>query len=114
MEKIAANELAVVLPGFAWSEVGSVLRQKALRKEITEEEAEESWRIFRRLKNIIYMEEEDVMDTAWRISTEERLPTLYDSAYLALAEVVAKQSNEACEFFTADKRLLNSLSGGKK
>jgi len=114
MEKIAANDSSVVLPSFAWAEIGSVLRQKALRKEITAEEAEESWRIFRRLKNITYMDGEEVMNTAWRISTEERLSTLYDAAYLAVAEVVAKQSNEACEFWTADKRMVNSLSGKKQ
>ena len=28
MEKIVANELSIVLPSFAWAEIGSVLRQK--------------------------------------------------------------------------------------
>lgn len=114
MENIAANESSVILPGFTWAEIGSVLRQKAMRKEITVEEAEESWRIFRRLRNINYVDGEEVMDDAWRISTAERLPTLYDAAYLAVAEVVAKQSNEACEFWTADKRFVNSLSVKKQ
>lgn len=114
MEKIAASELSVVLPSFAWAEIGSVLRQKALRKEITAEEAEESWRIFRRLRNITYMDGDEVISTAWRISTEERLSTLYDASYLAVAETIAKQSNEVCEFWTADKRLVNSLNGKKQ
>ncbi|ACV64147.1 PilT protein domain protein [Desulfofarcimen acetoxidans DSM 771] len=111
MEEIAANELSIVLPSFAWAEIGSVLRQKALRKEIMVEEAEESWRIFRRLRNITYMDDEEVMNTAWQISTEEKLSTLYDASYLAVAETVTKQSNEVCELWTADKRLVNSLKG---
>jgi predicted nucleic acid-binding protein len=53
------------------------------------------------------------MSDAWRISTEEMLSTLYDASYLAVAETVAKQSNQVCEFWTADKRLVNAL-GGKK
>ena len=113
MEKIAANELSIVLPSFAWAEIGSVLRQKVLRKEITVEEAEESWRMFRRLRNITYMDSEEVMNIAWRISTEEKLSTLYDASYLSVAETVAKQSNEVCEFWTADKRLVNSLKDKK-
>jgi len=32
------------------------------------------------------------MNTAWRISTDEKLSTLYDASYLAVAETVAKQS----------------------
>jgi len=114
MERVVANELSVVLPSFAWAEIGSVLRQKVLRKEIAIEEAEESWRIFRRLRNITYMDGDEIMNTAWRISTEEKLSTLYDASYLAVAETVAKQSNEVCEFWTADKRLVNSLSGRKQ
>lgn len=114
MENIAINKLSVALPSFAWAEIGSLLRQKALRKEITAEEAEESWRIFRRLKNIIYIDDGEVMNTAWRIGIEEKLSTLYDAAYLAVAEVVAKQSNKVCEFWTADKKLVNLLSGKKQ
>jgi predicted nucleic acid-binding protein len=114
MENIAANELTVVLPSFAWAEIGSVLRQKVFRKEITVEEAEESWRIFIRLRNINYMDSDEVMSAAWRISTEEKLSTLYDASYLAVAETVEKQSNRVCEFWTADKRLVNSLRGKKQ
>jgi len=114
MENIAANELYVVLPSFAWAEIGSVLRQKALRKEITVEEAEESWRIFRRLRNITYMNDEEMIDAAWRISTEEKLSTLYDASYLAAAEITAKETKSICEFWTADKRLVNSLSRKKQ
>lgn len=113
MEDIVANELSLVLPSFAWAEIGSVLRQKILRKEITTEEAEESWRIFRRLRNFNYMNDHEVISAAWRISTEEKFLTLYDASYLAVAETVTKQSNQVCEFWTADKRLVNAL-GGKK
>ncbi|MBE3586889.1 MAG: type II toxin-antitoxin system VapC family toxin [Thermoanaerobacter sp.] len=115
MERIVESGRTIVLPAFAWAEVGSVLRQKARRKEITPEEAEEAWRMFGRLKIITYLENERVSAVAWDIAVKENLPTLYDAAYLAVAEIAAQQSEGGvCEFWTADERLVNTLGGRKK
>ncbi|OAT83681.1 type II toxin-antitoxin system VapC family toxin [Desulfotomaculum copahuensis] len=113
MERIVESGQNVVLPAFAWAEVGSVLRKKTRKKEITPEEAGEAWRMFRRLRIISYLDNEKVSGTAWEIAATENLPTLYDAAYLAVAEVVAKDSG-ACDFWTADERLVNSLGDRKK
>lgn len=114
MERIAASGQKVILPPFAWAEVGSVLRKKAGKKEISAAEAEEAWRMFRQLKIITYLESEKVSGAAWEIAGKENLPTLYDAAYLAVAEVTAKDSGKECAFWTADKSLVESLGGRKK
>ena len=41
------------------------------------------------------------------------MPTLYDAAYLAVAEIISRQNREECEYWTADKRFANSVSGKK-
>jgi predicted nucleic acid-binding protein len=109
IEKVVEEGRTIVLPDFAWAEVGSVLRKKVARKEITAEEAEEAWGIFSRLKIIDYMGYETAAG-AWRISVEENLSTLYDSAYLSVAESAAGKSKSVCEYWTADEKLVNSLS----
>lgn len=114
MEHIVESGQTVILPAFAWAEVGSVLRKKARKKDITPEEAEEAWRMFRRLKIISYLENEKVSDASWEIAAKENLPTLYDAAYLAVAEITAKDFGETCEFWTADERLVNTLGDRKK
>ena len=114
MERIVESGQAVVLPAFAWAEVGSVLRKKARKKEITPEEAGEAWRMFRRLRIISYLDNERVSGAAWEIAAKENLPTLYDAAYLAVAEVAAKDSGKICEFWTADEKLVNTLGDRRK
>ncbi|MDD2443927.1 MAG: hypothetical protein PHS52_05465 [Desulfotomaculaceae bacterium] len=39
---------------------------------------------------------------------------MYDAAYLAVSEILSRQNGEECEFWTADKRLVNSISSKKK
>ncbi len=108
MEKILEEKRVVYLPSFAWAEVGSVLRQKVLRNEVRPEEAEEAWGEFRRLGVIKWLDGQDVPDLAWRIAVEENLPTIYDAAYLAVAEKA-----QAHELWTADERLTRTLAGRK-
>ena len=105
--------MAVVLPAFAWAEVGSVLRHKVRAKEITPEEAGKAWDAFCGLSVITFLDAGNVRHSAWSISTAENLATLYDAAYLAVAEA-AGPDGEPCEFWTADERLVNPLGGNKK
>ena len=114
MERIVESGQTVVLPAFAWAEVGSVLRKKVRKKEITPEEAGEAWRMFRRLRIISYLDNERVSAAAWEIAAKENLPTLYDAAYLAVAEVAAKDFGKICEFWTADEKLVNTLGDRRK
>lgn len=113
MEAIVNNRQTVVLPGFAWVEVGSVLRKKINRKLLSYEQAETLWEEFNQLEILNYVSDVSIMRAAWRIAEEEKLPTLYDAAYLAVAEIISKQAGGICEFWTADERLANSVKDKK-
>jgi len=114
MELVVNNRMTVVLPDFAWAEVGTVLRKKVARGLISPEQAEIAWESFNSLGVITFVNDISVMRTAWRIADEESLPTLYDAAYLAVSVILSKQNGEECEFWTADKRLVNSISSRKQ
>ena len=85
-------------------EVSSVIRNKYVRNELTAEEAERAFNLFTRL-NFIVLTSETLLKEAWDMAKELGLPTLYDTAYLALAKLCD------CEFWTADEILINSLQG---
>jgi predicted nucleic acid-binding protein len=85
-------------------EVSSVIRNKYVRNELTVEEAERAFNLFTRL-NFIVLTSETLLKEAWDMAKELGLPTLYDTAYLALAKLCN------CEFWTADEVLINSLQG---
>lgn len=78
------------------------------------QEADDLWFEFRLFPGIEYLSDDELMDRAWKISRYFDLPTLYDAAYLAVAEVIEERTGEACEFWTADERLINSLGGKRK
>lgn len=83
-------------------EVSSVIWNKYVRNELTAEEAERAFNLFTRL-NFIVLTSETLLKEAWDMAKELGLPTLYDTAYLALAKLCN------CEFWTADEVLINSL-----
>lgn len=85
-------------------EVSSVIRNKYVRNELTAEEAERAFNLFTRL-NLIVLTSETLLKETWDMAKELGLPTLYDTAYLALAKLCN------CEFWTADEVLINSLQG---
>lgn len=114
MDKIVENRQTVVLPSFAWAEIGSVLRKKVARKMIDEQYAETAWEAFNSFEIITYINDPVVIKTAWRIADSERLPTLYDAAYLAVADIISRQAGETCEFWTADERMINSVKDKKQ
>jgi len=114
MEMVVNNRMTVALPGFAWAEVGTVLRKKVASRLIIPEQAEIAWESFNSLGILTFVNDTSVMQTAWRIAHEEDLPTLYDAAYLAVSEILSRQNGEECEFWTADMRLVNALGERKK
>jgi predicted nucleic acid-binding protein len=91
-----------VAPSVLPLEVGSILRKKVGRKLISSDTADELWNKFRSLP-ILYFDPLQLMDRAWSIAHNYRLPNLYDALYVAAAEGI--------EFWTADERLVNSLEG---
>lgn len=54
------------------------------------------------------------MDRAWKISRYFDLPTLYDVAFMAVAEMVAERTAEECEYWTANEKLVNVLARRRK
>lgn len=114
LEAAVDSNLKVILPAFAWVEVGSVLRQKVKKGELSSEEAEEAWQIFQEFKLITYLESDEIRQLAWKIAIEYDLSTLYDAAYLAVTEIATKNSKTGpCEFWTADKKLFNTVKGSR-
>lgn len=98
------NTVRIVAPAFAWAEIGSVLRKKIRAGLITSEEAQGCFDDFCQLP-IEYIDTEQIRAKAWEIAEQYQLPTLYDAAFLACTESVGV----GCQFWTADKTLLNQL-----
>ena len=98
------NDVECIVPPFFPFEVASVIRNKYVRKQLTAEEAERAFNTFTKLNFTILMPGALVKE-AWDMAKELGLPTLYDTAYLALAKLCN------CEFWTADEVLMNSLQG---
>ncbi len=98
-----SSSVKLVIPSFAWAEVGSVLRKKVRRKFLTPEEAADCFEDFHLLP-LEFIDQVDVRKRAWVIAVEYDLSTVYDAAFLACSEYCEAQ------FWTADQTLINSLS----
>jgi predicted nucleic acid-binding protein len=114
MEKVSLSGQLVVLPAFAWAELGSVLRKMRRKNLLTAQEADDLWLEFRHFQGIEYLSDDMIMDRAWKISRYFDMPTLYDASFLAVAEVVAERTGEMCEYWTWDERLINQLNGRRE
>ncbi|MFW6102363.1 MAG: type II toxin-antitoxin system VapC family toxin [Chloroflexota bacterium] len=98
------EDIERIVPSFFPFEVASTIRRKCVRRQLTEEEAEEAFEIFTVL-DFVVLEPETLLKEARDMAKELGLPTIYDTAYLALAKLCN------CEFWTADRVLVNSLQG---
>jgi predicted nucleic acid-binding protein len=98
------EDIERIVPSFFPFEVASTIRRKCVRKQLTEEEAEEAFEVFTIL-DFVVLEPKTLLKEAWDLAKELGLPTLYDTTYLALAKLCN------CEFWTADEVLINSLRG---
>ena len=114
LQKIIESRQLIVLPAFAWAEIGTVLRKKHRKGVLTTTEADELWQEFRQFPGIEYLTDDSVMDHAWKISRYFDFPTLYDAAFLAVAEIIAERTGETCEYWTADEKLVNQLNGRRE
>lgn len=114
LQRIIDRGQLIVLPAFAWAEIGTVLRKKRKKGELAVQEADDLWLEFRRFPGIEYLNDDSIMDLAWKIGRHLDMPTLYDAAFLAVAEEVGRRTGEVCEFWTADEKLVNLLNGRRK
>lgn len=114
LQRIIDQGQLIVLPAFAWAEIGTVLRKKRKKGELAVQEADDLWLEFRRFPGVEYLNDDSVMDLAWKIGRHLDMPTLYDAAFLAVAEEVERRTGEICEFWTADEKLVNLLNGRRR
>ena len=87
-------------------EVLSVLRNKVFRGELNPEEGEAAL-LAMKAQGICLLHAEGLEQAAWDLAKEFNRPTAYDTIYLALAGILY------CEFWTADVRLKNAVSGNR-
>ncbi|MBD2230443.1 type II toxin-antitoxin system VapC family toxin [Phormidium tenue] len=93
----------LVAPGFAWAEVGSVLRKKVRLGLITAAQAAGFYDDFCQMP-INYLDSDRLHTKTWQLAETFDLATLYDAAFLAVADL------ESAEFWTADQALVNTLN----
>jgi predicted nucleic acid-binding protein len=98
----------VVMPSFAWAEIGSVLRKKVRQSVIGAEHAVDIWERVSRMP-IEFIETPTLRTRAWEIAARYNLATLYDAAYLACTEVAPAGADSIREFWTTDETLVRSL-----
>ncbi len=94
----------IVAPQLLPLEVASVLRRKMWRGEVTAEHCLGSLGLLTRLA-IRYTWDAGLLDRAFALAIELGQPTVYDTAYLALAE------REHCDLWTADARFVAAAAG---
>lgn len=99
----AHAEDGFIAPVFFPIEVASVLKQKARRNEIAIEECFEALRLLDKLK-VRLTWDQALLERAFELAVELDQSTVYDTAYLALAE------REQCEFWTADVSFTRAAS----
>jgi predicted nucleic acid-binding protein len=104
IKQLQTDNTTLHAPALLRYEVVAVSRKAVYQGRVT---AEEGVRACDRLLNypIIVHFDDDLLKRGYELGTEYNRPTAYDSQYLAIAEQLA------CDFWTADERLFNAVSG---
>ncbi len=92
------KSVEVVAPTLVIFEVSSVLRNKVYRKVLEKDDAVEIVEQIRRL-DLTLLYTDDILDIAWEIGSQLKMPGLYDCFYIALAKFLN------ISLWTADKKL---------
>jgi predicted nucleic acid-binding protein len=88
-------------PALFRAETASVLRRETHRRHLTEAQGRRAYAALQGY-TIEIREPDGLYQLAWDYAERFNRPTVYDSCYLALAEIIG------CELWTADKRLANA------
>ncbi len=94
----------IIAPTLFRAETFSVVRRHWHTGALAEPAAERAFHYFDNLAIEIH-EPRDLYRTAWELAGRFNRPTVYDCCYLALAAIFG------CDFWTADRRLVNALGG---
>jgi predicted nucleic acid-binding protein len=89
------------------AEVTSVIRLHVYAKRLLPQQGEEAFLFYREL-GVKIVGPPELPEMAWEMAKKFNQVRTYDMQYLAVAEL------EDCEFWTADKRLVNSLKDRNK
>jgi predicted nucleic acid-binding protein len=96
------SEYTIVAPGLIYYEVSNALHRMSLGGQLLPEQADRSLNEALNLNITLYGDAE-LHREAFTLARSLKLSATYDSHYLALAQRLG------CEFWTADKRLFNSV-----
>lgn len=98
------NGIELISPPLFHAEVTSVLREEVFFKRLSREEGEEAFTLYSNIP-VRIVDATAIYRRAWELAVEYNQRRTYDMQYLATAET------EDCEFWTLDKRLVNTLRG---
>jgi len=101
---IVAGGDSIIAPPHMPVEVVNTIRKKVRRGELTPAEGEDALSAFLALPVSISLPD-GLHEAAFLIAQRFDRPTVYDTYYVALAEIAA------CDMWTADQKLLNALGG---
>jgi predicted nucleic acid-binding protein len=102
LKQWAENAVKLVAPPMFHSEVTSGIRKRVYFKRILPEEGERLFAVYSEIP-VKIIDSWDVYQKAWELAKEFDLPVCYDMQYMAVAEL------EDCEFWTLDRKLVNTL-----
>lgn len=95
----------VVAPSFLPLEIGTALRRKMMLKHMASRQCTEAMQLLRTF-GIRYVSDDSIFENAFSLAGELSQPTVYDTAYLAVALL------EGCELWTLDLRFV--AAAGKR
>jgi predicted nucleic acid-binding protein len=93
----------IIAPPHFHIEVTNALHQRVRRRNITQDEAEQALDQFLQLP-VRIVSSPELYQRAFLLSRDHRIAAVYDSLYVVLAQELQT------EFWTADERLINSIS----
>jgi predicted nucleic acid-binding protein len=104
-EEWRANQITVVAPTLFYYEVTNALYRISRAGQMTIEQAKEALTDALSFNITLYGHRQlpNLHETAFELANQFNLPTSYDAHYLALAQHLN------CDFYTADKRLYNTV-----
>jgi len=100
--RVSEEKTELIGPPLLFAEVSSVLRLRVFLGEFQPDEGDGFLEELFRLE-IAEVNPPGLTRAAWELAKRFNHPRTYDAQYLALAEL------EGCEFWTADRRLYNSV-----
>lgn len=100
------KQLQFAAPALLQYELVSVVRKNVYRGLFTSQEAQHGLTILiNMMASVQFLIDEPLLKRAYELAEQFNRPSAYDAQYLAVAERLG------CEFWTADERLFNAVSG---